>query len=593
LTGKRTLAAGAVALGLLAAGAGPAAADVTGLALGVVPSDLQAGGAPDVTVSTGFAYSSTADDVKDLSVRLPPGLVGNPQVPARCTAAQLTADACPAASKIGTVAVGANVTLAALGIPNTSSGDVYNLEPQGDEPARIGVVVRPSALPPTPPFTLIPTPLSKIVLQAPLHLRPGAGGFALESTFADQPRTVGSALGDLPVQIQSIDLTFAGTVGGQAFMRMPTSCGAATATGRANSYDAPSTFATDLATVTPTGCGGLPFSPSLSGSIAAPRRATDSPAVTTTLHFRDGDAALKSARVTLPKLLGPNAAVLPRACPAGSFAAGTCPATARVGSAGAASPLNAEPLSGPVLLVENPGGLPKVGVELSGAVSLRLLGDTELTANGLATTFPDNPDLPLTSFGLRIDGGPGGLLTAARGLCSPGARATASASLTAHSGATATARADLPVTGCGSGGDGPGSRGRPRGSAGFRIAHGRGTLIAGVRAARGGPRLRKVGLRLARGLRFQRGKRRLARVLEVSGTRLSSRRVKVGRGSLSLRPAKPVARVRVRWRGIRVGAGTLRKLRHRRARLAFPVTVTDAAGHTTRLKLRARPRIRR
>jgi hypothetical protein len=51
--------------------------------------------------------------------------------------------------------------------------------------------------------------------------------------------------------------------------------------------------------------------------------------------------------------------------------------------------------------------------------------------------------------------------------------------------------------------------------------------------------------------------------------------------------------VRVRWRGIRVGAGTLRKLRHRRARLAFPVTVTDAAGHTTRLKLRARPRIRR
>jgi hypothetical protein len=49
-----------------------------------------------VTIANAFDYGGAEDDVKDLTVRLPAGLLGNPLVPARCTPEQFAADACPA-----------------------------------------------------------------------------------------------------------------------------------------------------------------------------------------------------------------------------------------------------------------------------------------------------------------------------------------------------------------------------------------------------------------------------------------------------------------------------------------------------------------
>ena len=430
--------------------AAPAGAAVTGLTLDVAPSSLQAGGAPNLKVTAAFQYDGQTDDLKDLFVRLPAGLVGNPSVASYCSAGQLQDDACPAGSKVGTVAVQADITFGAA-IPTTAPGDVYNLFPQAGEPARLGVVVRPA----TP---LIPIPLSTIVLEAGLQLKPGPGGYALESTFADQPRTVSG----LPVQIQSIALTLLGTVNGKRFMRMPTSCAPAAASAAASSYFAPGNVATATDSITPTGCASLPFAPSLAGSVTLSGGLAVPPAVQTTLRFRDGDAALDTARVTLPHALGPNPAALSRVCPAASFAAGTCPATSRVGTATATSPLTPIPLTGPVRLVENPGGLPIIGVDLGGVVDLHLQGTVDLTADGLATTFTGSPDLPLSAFTLALDGGPGGLLLATADLCKAGARASAGAALTSQSGRSATAAADLVVSGCpapGGSGSGSGSGG--------------------------------------------------------------------------------------------------------------------------------------
>ena len=74
---------------------------------------------------------------KSTVVRLPAGLVGNPNGPGKCSVAQLNADTCPAASKIGTVSSSARQDTLPLLPPVTSTGDVYNVTPTGNEPARV------------------------------------------------------------------------------------------------------------------------------------------------------------------------------------------------------------------------------------------------------------------------------------------------------------------------------------------------------------------------------------------------------------------------------------------------------------------------
>ena len=72
-------------------------------------------------------------------MHLPAGLVGNPRATAPCTRAQFDADSCPASAQVGTTTV--HVT--SLGLPQDASGQIYVLEPNANEPARLGIVVQP------------------------------------------------------------------------------------------------------------------------------------------------------------------------------------------------------------------------------------------------------------------------------------------------------------------------------------------------------------------------------------------------------------------------------------------------------------------
>src|SRR5919201_5761582 len=68
----------------------------------VAPSGTAAGSHPDVSISLGF---SGDEHVRDLTVSLPPGLVGNPNATARCTTASFQADDCAPSTRVGTTAV--------------------------------------------------------------------------------------------------------------------------------------------------------------------------------------------------------------------------------------------------------------------------------------------------------------------------------------------------------------------------------------------------------------------------------------------------------------------------------------------------------
>ena len=98
------------------------------------PADPAIGAHFDVTTSVSFA----GGDVRDLVLSLPPGLVGNPNATARCPAATFAAGQCDAGTKVGRV----SAQTVAVGVPLPVDGDVYNVEPQAGELARLGLVLR-------------------------------------------------------------------------------------------------------------------------------------------------------------------------------------------------------------------------------------------------------------------------------------------------------------------------------------------------------------------------------------------------------------------------------------------------------------------
>jgi hypothetical protein len=544
-------------LGLVAAAvlAPPASADVTLTDFKVEPDSLQGGGHPNVTITQSFSYSNSTDSVRDGFVRLPPGLLGNPQAAAFCSQEQFSADSCPADSVVGSVQVSAKAYILVVPIDLTNPGTVYNLAPTGDEPARVGIVVEALG------------GLSKIFLQAPVYVRPGPDGYGLESTFADQPRDSNG----IPIQITKIALTFNGMASKGPFMRMPTSCATGTAVSRANSWEAPNVASEKTVQVTPSGCDTLPFSATAEGSMGAPgvTKVSDFPAVSTTLKFDPEAAALKRAEVILPLALGPNLPGAQRACPRALADASNCPESSRVGTAIIDSPLQAQPVRGPVYIafnLDNPLGFPGLMVILPPPVGVRLDGLVEPGTFGTRNTFASNPDLPVRSFTLEFDGGrPDAALTLNQDLCAPGTDKTMEVHLVAHNGKELSFSQELATPAC-----------DPTAKFTIRRKRNRATLVARLRAGENSPGLEQFTLRLPKTL--SRGR---VRPLVLSGGR---RMRPLSRKRLASMPFPGEARTATLvWRGLRTG-------RRLRRTAIVRLAMTDAKGKTTSVKRRVRVR---
>jgi hypothetical protein len=517
----------------------------------VVPASKQGGGHPNVTITQTFTYSNTTDSVKDAFVRLQPGLLGNPQNAGFCTQAQFQADSCPADSKVGTVTVEAIAYLIVVPTPTTSQGTVYNLKPTGGEPARLGIVVNAAE------------GLSKLFLQAPVYVRPGPDGYGLESTFADQPKDAG-----VPVQITKIALTLNGRASKGTFMRMPTSCAEGNSLSRANSWEATGTFSQKEFKMTPTGCGSLAFSAKASGSLGAPGATAKGSVVpaSTTLFFNPEDAALKRAEVTLPSSVGPNLPVVLRACTRAQADASNCPASSRVGTAIIDSPLQALPVQGPVYIAFNSdASLPGLVVMLPAPVSVRLDGLVEPTTEGTRNTFASNPDLPVRSFTLQLDGGsPDGALALAKDLCDEASDRTMHVKLVAYNGKQTEFDQELATPGC-----------DPRATVSIRRRGLKATLVARLKAAAKGPRITSFSLKLPNTLR--RGKARPFVLTDGGRMRPLTRK----RLASMPFPGDGVRSATVVWRGLRAS----RKLR-RTTRIRL--TLRDARAATTTLAPRVK-----
>ena len=104
-------------------------------------------------------------------------------------------------------------------------------------------MLRPTGSDPLPVF-------QKIIQVSDVKLR--QSDYGLNTVLSDIPKTahaLGQAL-SVPTDINSLDISLDGTVGGKGFMRNPTSCGTKTTSFSADSYADPSQKVTGQATYT-------------------------------------------------------------------------------------------------------------------------------------------------------------------------------------------------------------------------------------------------------------------------------------------------------------------------------------------------------
>ncbi len=439
----RTSVIAVAAIGVLASlcMAGPAAADrdFSKYALESVSSsvaDLQAGAHADFTAS--FRLTSTAESPprpwatsRDFIVKVPPGLVGNPEAFPHCTTAQLgttpNESECPQDSQIGI----SEVTLAGV-INATLTEPVYSMEsPGGDVAARFGLFGGA-----WPIFINVRVdPIDNTLVAAVEGASSVAEVIAAETTFWGVPAAAShdelrltpeeGLLGQLPPGGRDSGLSEV------PFMSNPTECGPGKqVTVTAVSYQVPDSPSTMSGPFPQLGsCGLLEFTPSatakpttsqgttssgLDFDLSLPNKGLDSPNVTAA-------SQLKRVEVVLPKgmSVNPSSAEGLGVCSEADLARETynsapdagCPETSKLGSVKATTPVLDREAVGSLYLAkpyENPFGslialymvlkIPDRGVLVKSAGQVTL----DPATGQITTVFDDIPQLPVASVSVRF-----------------------------------------------------------------------------------------------------------------------------------------------------------------------------------------------
>lgn len=534
--------------------AAPAVASASGVvsSFTATPTSTQAGGDPSITTDLSFSYSTSGDSVESGTIVLPPGLLAAPSaVPSAdlCTTTELTARACPASGLIGT---GTATTTPS----HTVTFAVYLMAPPSTaDVAGVGVIT-----------TIDGTPMFSSTGTFDVISNADTGNVPLgELTLSNIPNTY---------QVNTLDLTINGTTEASVpFTRMPTSCAAGTEAVSIGTYD--SETGTDTATITPTGCSSLGFSPSIGGY--AVKDSGDSGAtVVTGVTQPVGQAAIKSTTLSVPSsVLSPNTSAI-------ALANTSTP----VGTATAVTPLLSTPLTGNVYLI---GTFPSLSLQIRfpSPTAFDLTGAVNITNNSVA--FAAIPDVPLSALGVTLSGGPDAVFVTTCGASS----ATISGAFTGQNGLTHTASSSFAISGCSSSTPPP-TVGKPTASGSFSgLPSGHPKLTVSVKHGSNAPDISKVSIGLPSGLKFS-GKaihkshgKVTVKGLSISGGKLKS--AKVSGGKLVITLSKAVSSVSITVKGPLVTetkALAKKVKKHKVKKLPVGLTATNASGTATSLSLK-------
>ena len=603
------------------------------------------GGADNNSPATNNTDDPFPAALKTDKLRFPAGLVPNPGAAPRCALTGPNSllgdpailgsddpneDKCPRNTLVGTV-----TTLSRIPAGQSSTqivptpGEIYNGTPKGTEPGRLFIVLRPScsagsvAAPGSPACVAAiqggnqqakPNQVSKEFLAAIATIVDRGNGVVAVDTDIRDARDDGDLpskldvyaplgqngayvdAGDIPVQVRQLtqdlfaraDQGTADTADDIPFVVLPTSCGAKVlGTDKTTYQDA--TVSSATASLTTSGCENVPFAPTIEAKVGGPGQnaADKKPQLTVTVRQAVGEAATKGAVVRLPQSLSPNVPALQIQCTEAQLAASACPESTIKGFASAKTPLLPFALSGPVHLMENPNGLPKLAVLLRGpGVSVRLNADLELSATGLVNTFTNIPEVPLSEFTLAFAGGEAGTLFNAKDLCT-GAGGL-SATFTGHNGKVVDRTTPLVVdqAGCPSGPYAlPSVVGRPGFSGKLsRVRSGRPRLQLTATSGKG-RKFRSVRFRMAKGMKIDRKRAKKFLRVFAGGKRIRTKIV-VRPGEITVTRRSTKITMIIDRGALRESRTIRRRGRNQRLKFTGLLSLSDGKrfGKSTRLK---------
>jgi hypothetical protein len=413
---------------------------------------------------TGGYWGCTVDDtlahIKDFTLRLPPGFLGNPTAPAVCPLDQWQGVSCAAETKVGQSWPNLYVNGSDATSSDNAQTPIYNVETLGLEPARLGTGAFPSN--PGGPFPVY------------INVRT-SGDRGLDSSLNNIPRNLGSQIG-FPFDIFNIlcgrvpcgvhkgdnnDILESYSIVDPAHTRPffvnPTSCGTKDVSLDARSWRTDPITSTMHTSITTTGCENVPFdlgfdvdpSPPANGGtqeagkpsaqdvvLSYPRSPVcDDPGRGEPLNpdcwYENDDiwqAQLKDIVQSLPEglRLNPGGGVGLEGCTYDQFGVDStgkqltddpdeCPAGSQIGSLTVRSPVLPNAVGGKVFFGPTSGpGRPtasnpwKIFLLIEGAgLRIKLAGDVIVEEDGtVSNVFVDQPELPFGELKLRLKGGP-------------------------------------------------------------------------------------------------------------------------------------------------------------------------------------------
>jgi hypothetical protein len=355
-------------------------------------------------------------ELKRIDVTLPKGLTGNLSGVPYCSASSLEAalhssgraeqasPSCPEASKIGSTATTSGTGPQAV----TLSGNAYLAGPYKGAPLSMAIVT---------PAVSGPFDLGTVVVRVALNVNPET---AQVNAVSDE---IPDVFGGVKLDIRAIDVN----VDRKKFMLNPTNCAAQATTGAIASggSDPASSAAWSSYQVSApfqaSKCGSLGFKPKLHTRLSGGHNVTQRakhPKLRAILETRKGDANVLRGALTLPHALFLDQSNIRTVCTRPQLASDFCPKAAIYGHAEARSPLLDGKLKGPVYLVSSNHELPDLLANLRGQVNIHLRGVISSPHGGIKTVFNNTPDVPVSKFILRMEGGKHkGLLVNSRNLC--------------------------------------------------------------------------------------------------------------------------------------------------------------------------------
>lgn len=354
-------------------------------------------GGASTSLSFGLSRGEGQQYLSSLSTVLPPGLVGKIPAVTLCGEPQAAAGECSTASQIGTVAV----TLGSGPTPLSLGGVAYLTSSYGGAPYGLSVVV--------PAEKVGPYNYGRIVTRAAINVDPHTARIMVTSQL---PTIVGGA----PLRLRSLSVN----VNRPNFTINPTNCAALTTD---------TTLTSTSGAVEPlsspfqaSGCDALAFAPKLTASAnAKTSKASGAILVVKVAYPTGAQANIKSVYVALPKQLPSRISTLNKACPAATFEANpaACPALSRVGTATVSTPVLPGKLTGPAMFVSHGGAaFPDLDLVLSGdGVIVILVGNTNIANGVTSSSYASIPDVPVSSFEVRLPRGPDSVLGAVGSLC--------------------------------------------------------------------------------------------------------------------------------------------------------------------------------